>query len=174
MPDTFNQHSVLNERCWIVENISSYILSVVAAATLCTCISLLPGKGWGSGKMITAVCGVYMVFVMIAPLKNFDFSIYTDYFSGLNEKVQEAVSDGKDAANDSLAEIIIEETEAYILDKAASMGADISVEIKLDTGSPPVPSRITIKGAVSPYVKRMLTQYIINQLGIPKEAQSWG
>ncbi len=154
-------------------SISGYILSVVAAATLCSCISLLPGKGWGSGKMITAICGVYMVFVMISPLKSFDFSVYSDYFSNLNALVQDAVSDGKNSAMDSLSEIIISETEAYILDKAASMGADISVEVTLDTGSPPVPSRITIKGAVSPYVKRMLTQYITQQLGIPEEAQSW-
>ena len=156
-----------------MENINGYILSVVAAATLCACISLLPVKGSGSGKMIAAICGVYMVFVMIAPLKNFDFSLYGDYFSGLNDMVQDAVPDGKNSANDSLSAIITEKTKSYILDKAATLGADITVEISLDSSSPPSPSRITIKGAVSPYVKRMLTQYITQQLGIPEEAQTW-
>lgn len=156
-----------------MENISGYVLSVVSAATLCACISLLPGKGWGSSKVIAAICGVYMVFVLIAPLKNFDFSVYRDYFTDLDGLVQDAVSEGQISANDSLAAIIIRETEAYILDKAASMGAEISVEITLDSASPPVPCRITVKGAVSPYVKRMLTQYISQQLGIPEEAQHW-
>ena len=156
-----------------MENISNYILSVVAAAILCACISLFPGKESGSRKMITAICGAFLVFVMIAPLKNFDFSFYSDYFSEINDLVQDAVSDGKNSANDSLSAIITEETESYILDKAATLGADITVEITLDSSIPPIPSRITIKGAVSPYVKQMLTQYITQQLGIPKEAQTW-
>jgi hypothetical protein len=110
---------------------------------------------------------------LVSPLRDIDFAIYTDYFSGFMEEAQTAVQEGENFAFEELSKRIKEETEAYILDKAVSLGAAVSVEVSLTGSTPPTPNKITIKGAVSPYVKKVLSGYIKEQLGIPEEAQIW-
>ena len=156
-----------------MEGLSSYILSVVASAIICSGLRALFGGKGSTGALLQTICGIYMAFVLVSPLKDIDFSIYTDYFSGFMEEAQTAVGEGENLALQELTKRIKEETEAYILDKAVSLGADVSVEVSLTGSTPPTPSRITLKGAVSPYVKKVLSRYIEEQLGIPEEAQTW-
>ncbi len=150
-----------------------YILSVVASAIICSGLRAVFGGKGSTAALLQTICGIYMAFVLVAPLKDIDFSIYTDYFSGIMEDAQAAVEDGENIALQELSKRIKEETEAYILDKAVSLGADVSVEISLTGSTPPTPSQITVKGAVSPYVKKVLSRYIEEQLGIPEGAQTW-
>ena len=77
------------------------------------------------------------------------------------------------AAAQEQAKIIKEQSQAYILDKAVSLGADISVAVTVSETTPPTPIEITVKGAVSPYVKTVLKDYLKEQFGIPEEAQKW-
>ena len=82
----------------------------------------------------------------------------------------------QEGENDALQEqrtFIKKETEAYILDKAVSLGADISVSVTVSDSAPLTPIKITIKGAVSPYVNKVLKSYLEEQFGIPEEAQIW-
>lgn len=151
----------------------AYILSVVASSVICGSVQMLLGKKGASATLVRMICGVYMAVVLITPLHRIDFSIYSDYFAGFMEEANSAVSIGENLAEQKRAEIIKQQTQSYILDKASSLGADVTVEVTLSEESPPIPIGITIKGAVSPYVKRMLTNYIEEQFGIPKEAQMW-
>lgn len=150
-----------------------YILSVVASAIICSGLRALFGSKGSIAALLQTICGIYMAFVLVAPLRNIDFSFYADYFSGIMEEAQTAADIGENLAVQELAKRIKEETEAYILDKAVSLGADVSVEVFLTGSTPPTPSQITVKGAVSPYVKKVLSMYIEEQLGIPEEAQTW-
>lgn len=156
-----------------MDGIGTYILSVVASAVVCGSINILFQKKGTSAVLIRSICGIYMAFVLISPLQKFDFSIYEDYFSGFSEEANEAVSRGEEIARKEQKEFIKKQTEAYILDKAVSLGAEISVSVTLSDTMPPTPIQITIKGAVSPYVKKVLKSYLKEQLGIPEEAQTW-
>lgn len=156
-----------------MEGIREYILSVVASALICGSVKVLFHKGGASATLINTICGIYMAFIMIAPLQKIDFSAYTNYFSGFTEEAKQAVSDGQEIAADEQQAYIKEQIEAYILEKAISLGAEISVYVTLSDTSPPKPMHITIKGAVSPYVKTVLRNYLTEQLGVPEEAQSW-
>lgn len=150
-----------------------YILSVVASAVICSGLRALFGSKGATASLLQTICGIYMAFILVSPLKDIDFSIYTDYFSGFMEQAQASATEGENLAMRELSKRIKAETEAYILDKAVSLGADVSVEITLSGSTPPTPSQITVKGAVSPYVKKVLSRYMEEQLGIPEEAQTW-
>ena len=78
---------------------------------------------------------------------------------------------GENLARDSMAEIIKSETEAYILDTARSLQAEVTVEVSVNEEN--VPDSVTVSGAVSPYVRRQLQRIIESDLGIAKENQKW-
>lgn len=153
--------------------VRAYILSVIASSVICGCVQMLIDKKSPSFTLVRTLCGIYMAFVLIVPLQRIDFSVYGNYFSGFAEEANSAVTSGKNIALQEQTKRIKEQSQSYILDKAVSLGANITVEVTLSNHIPPIPSRITIKGAVSPYVKKVLTDYIKEQLGIPEEAQVW-
>lgn len=154
-------------------SLRAYILSVVASSLICGCVQMLLDKKGTSAALVKMLCGIYMAFVLIAPIQRLDFSIYADYFSGFMEEASAAASSGENIAQQEQAALIKQEIESYILDKAVSLGAEVAVEVTLTQNTPPIPSAITIKGAVSPYVKKVLTNYLQEQFGIPEEAQTW-
>ena len=156
-----------------MEDIRAYILSVVASAVICGSLQTLFGKKGGTATLISALCGIFMAFMLITPLRELDFSVYGDYFSGFMDEAEAVVQEGENDALQEQRTFIKKETEAYILDKAVSLGADISVSVTVSDSAPLTPIKITIKGAVSPYVKKVLKSYLEEQFGIPEEAQKW-
>ncbi len=156
-----------------MEGVGAYILSVIASAVICGSAGAFFDKKGASVTLIRSICGIYMAFVLIAPLKNVDFSLYSDYFSGFSEEAEAVVNNGEEMALSYQRKFIKERIEAYILDKAVSLGAEVSVCVTLSDTSPPKPINISVKGAVSPYVKSVLKAYLKEQFGIPEEAQTW-
>ena len=73
-------------------------------------------------------------------------------------------------AAEEMEKIIKAKTEAYILDKAKNIGAEISAEISLNDL---VPTGITVVGNLSPYARSSLAAIITHELNIPPEAQIW-
>ena len=156
-----------------MDTLRTYILSVIASSVICACVQTLIDKKSPSAPLVRTLCGIYMAFVLIVPLQRIDFSIYGSYFAGFIDEANSAVAQGENIALQEQAARIKEQSQSYILDKAVSLGANITVEVTLSSDTPPIPSGITIKGAVSPYVKRVLMNYIKEYLGIPEEAQRW-
>ena len=76
-------------------------------------------------------------------------------------------------AADMVADIIRESTAAYISDKASVLGASVNVKVELDNDMVSRPSRVTVIGNLSPYVKKPLSTYIQKELGISEDAQIW-
>ncbi len=68
-----------------------------------------------------------------------------------------------------LAELIAEKTEAYILDKAGTLGVSCRVEVATAEGEGglPVPYRVELDCAP----REALSAYLEDELGIPKERQ---
>ena len=77
---------------------------------------------------------------------------------------------GTEYAEQELRRIIIARTQTYIMDKAASFGVTVDVEVVLNEYTP---QSVILKGSVSPGAKAQLTAWITENLGIPKEAQQW-
>ena len=87
------------------------------------------------------------------------------------DDAKDAAAMGEKLARDSMADIIKEETEAYILDKAADLHVNLHVEVTV--GEDNLPTAVTLSGEASPYARRQIQAIIANDLGIAKENQKW-
>lgn len=153
-----------------MDGLRDYLLSVTAAAILCSLIkNLLPGKT-AATQLIHVLCGVFLAFSLISPVLQLDPEQLFLSDGSFAADAQAAASMGEKEAADALCAVIKERTEAYILDKATGMDVSVEVEITLQDL---IPSGVILRGAVSPYVRSTLSEWITQQLGIPKEAQEW-
>ena len=153
-------------------SVRQYILSIVVAAFVCCIVKSIVGNKSGHGKIVSIICGVFLTVVVLSPvldLKIPDLMTFTDDFKNDAENI---VSFTQDETQTQLRTIIKEKTESYILDKAASMNSDIRVEVILDDVTS-IPIAAIIHGDVSPYNKAILSQYLVDSLGISEESQTW-
>lgn len=156
-----------------MESIREYLLCITAAAIVCSITVGLMGKKGAYGALIKLLTGLFLTVTVISPWTKLDLADISAYTEGLSIDAGDAVAHGESVANEATAAIIKSQTEAYILDKAASMDLDIEVEVTLSSEAPPVPATVSVTGEVSPYAKERLRQCIANDLGIPEENQSW-
>jgi len=76
-------------------------------------------------------------------------------------------------STEAMAQFIMTETRAYILDKAAVIGADIDIRIELSQDEIPIPAAATIDGQVTQAQRNYLQKLLKEDLGITEEAQRW-
>ena len=150
----------------------NYIISIISSAIFCSVVASLFSDKVSTGKMVRLLSGILMAVTILAPFKNISFRYISTYFNTISAETDVYVNAGKESSKENTAAFIRERTEAYILDKAKTMNLDVSVEVELnDVDS--VPCGITIKGAVAPYEKSIMQNYIEQMLGISKEKQIW-
>ena len=156
-----------------MENIRQYLLSVISAALLCGIINGIIGKNDAYGTIVKFVSSLVLVLTVISPwtkIKLEDLSLYTE---DLMQDAERITQNGESLALSQSASIIKSKTEAYILNKAASMGLSIDVEVTLCESNPQIPCAIQIIGNASPYLKQKLQTIITNDLGISEDDQLW-
>lgn len=151
----------------------TYLLSAVASAFLVSLLSAFPQRK--SIRRIVTLCGgIFLLLTLVRPLLQLRFGDLEDYFSQFQP--EEAVIDGAVAEGEKeSARLITERTREYILDKAGTLGAAISVEVTLRTltGAYQYPYSVTITGDWTEEQRRALTEYMAGTLGIPEERQLW-
>lgn len=155
-----------------MEGILEYVLSVIISALIC---GILPGLlQSGAIKDITkAVCGLVLTLTIISPFRSVNLEI-PDHFLFMDEDLEiSAVSEGEMLALEAMAEIIKVETEAYILDKANELNAQIDVDMRLSGEYPPIPVAAVIIGKISDPIRAQLQEIMCTELNIPKEEQTW-
>ena len=150
-----------------------YLIQVIAAGILCCIVRQLLGSKGAIGLAVKLLSGVFMALVIVAPILDVRIDAFLDDFDQLKNDGLYAAQNGDDSAKEAMGEIIIDKTQAYILDKAKSLGAEVTVRLELTDQTPPVPSGVEITGKVSPYTKQVLSEYLETELGICKEAQVW-
>jgi hypothetical protein len=72
-----------------------------------------------------------------------------------------------------MAKLIKQETEAYILDKAQSLGCALEADVTVGEGLYPVPESVLICGSISNQNRKLLEDILVKELGISKENQQW-
>lgn len=156
-----------------MEGVRQYVISVVAAAILCGILkSILPGKDAMAG-ILRLITGIFLAFTVIKPLTRIELGdlpvLSFDYLT----EAQIASADGEKIAADAMADIIKQQAEAYILDKAQSLNLQLTVTVTVSDGALPAPVGVRLSGTVSPYAKSALARIIEEDLGIAKENQIW-
>ena len=156
-----------------MESLRAYLIGLVAAAILTGIVTQLMGDKGTQGAMIKLISGLFLVFTVIAPIANIDLSGLRDFSADFSEAGEEAALIGEDITRESLAAVIKQRSEAYILDKAAGLDVELEVDVTVSDDKMPVPSAVLIRGKVSPYAKARLQSIIVENLGIDKEKQIW-
>lgn len=155
-----------------MDQIAAYILRVCCSALIAGVLLTIGGDGPG-GKVRRLICGLFMTFVVISPLKQ----IHLDEIWELPEEAyregQDISAAAQEEAMEEICSIIIQRTRAYILDEAGSLDARIEVTaISLDPDTLE-PAGVELTGQLSPYDRSILSDYMEDTLGIEKEAQVW-
>lgn len=149
-----------------------FLATVIYAALICTVLSAISPKKSASGKLITMLIGIFFILSLLKPLLRLDYSTLgmTNFPDSNSETF---VEDGVNSSSQMLRQVITERTCAYVMEKAASLGMQVSVSIDVTDDTMPVPCSATIQGAVSPYQRERLSYILENELNIPKERQKW-
>lgn len=155
-----------------MDNIRQYILSVITAALICGIVNAwITGKGTYTAA-IKIVCGLFLTVTIISPLAKIEISDPELYFNRLSEEAEAASAAGTLWNTETKAAFMKDNLEKLVLEKSMSMNLKITTDITVDDTSM-LPTEITISGTISPYAKRVLSQFIQDNLGIPEEDQNW-
>ena len=157
----------------MTDSLQKVLMRILAAAIFCSVIKCFHNKSSVTASIIKTLCGIFMTTTILSTLLNFKFSSISDNIDAFSVDAENATQAGTLLYDTSMHDSIKQQTEAYILDKAASIKADISVEVTLSDGNPPVPCSVVLDGQVSPFAKSKLTKLISDDLGISKENQIW-
>ena len=155
-----------------MDSIRDYAVSVLAVSLICAVISGIL-RNTAAGNSVKAICGMVLTIVIASPLVHMDLSAPLELTASFSDAAQAAVQRGEDLSREALCQVIKQKTQTYILDKAAELGAEISVEITLTRDDPPLPHSAILSGTISPQGKQKLQQILQTQLGIEKENVQW-
>ena len=156
-----------------MNGLRDYLLCLTSAAILCAVVkSVLPGKG-PSSRLITLICGAVLTVTALKPIVSVDLKDIDEIWSRYVVPDSYYTDIGENMSAEAMADIIKEKCEAYIQDKATSLGLDITVSVDLNEDDIPAPAYVRISGQASPYGRSMLQQIIASELGVGKEGQEW-
>lgn len=153
-----------------MDGLREYAISIVAAALICSILSGVVPKGTAK-ELVRLLCGLFLAITVLRPLGRVDCNVLEEYPFDFAQDAEAAAAVGEKMAEDAMQEIIKAETEAYILDKATALNAELSVEITVSEDRIPVCAELC--GELSPYARTRLEAILETDLGITKENQVW-
>ena len=155
-----------------MDDIRQYLLTIICAAILCAVVLRIFDKNSVNNSVLKLLTGIFLSITVISPLTDIKIQDITYELTGFSNDAELFVAQSSRDVNSQLCGIITQETEAYILDKARSLGVAMEAEIVLSDDEYK-PQSVIIRADISPYAKFKMQQIIAEDLGIPKEMQIW-
>jgi len=159
----------------MTELIRTWILGLTAAAFLTTIAMTLTPKG-RPRSVVGLLSGLVTIVALIAPITEFDFGAYASNLENFEIQLEEKRI-AMEAEQERLTSLIIrEQSEAYIWDKAESLGlGHLAIEVATAQGEGGwmFPYRVWISGEVSLEERLILSDFLAGTFGIPAERQYW-
>ncbi len=150
--------------------LEQYVISIAAASLVCALVLALPRKGT-PGELVKLLCGAFLILTLLGPLADWEPRLpELPQWAGEGQDIAQEASI---AAREALEGVIKNQLEAYICDKAKGLGLEVQAEVSLSREEDPVPRGAVIRGEIPPYERLLLEAILEEELGIPKEAQSW-
>lgn len=156
-----------------MDSIREYLITVIAAAIICSVSSILISKNTTNAAIIRLLTGIFLSITVISPLANIQLTDLTTYYSNIQSDSETLIAQGENAAAAAAGDIIKERIETYVITKAAAMDVSVTAEVEITGTDPPQPASIKITGTVPPYKKSVLQTLITDELGIPEANQMW-
>ena len=154
-----------------MEVIREYILSVVCAAILCALLTGVTGEKGSAASVRKLVCGIFLCLTVISPLGKVRLEDLLEPITDIRQDALAVSAMGQNLYQESLSQVITDQTEAYILDKAQSLGLELTVTVQPDESGKPY--RATLRGRTEKKDREALSGILETELGIPKERQLW-
>ena len=152
--------------------IRQYIFSICCSAIIVGIVQGFFQKASVLSSLTKIICGMLLAINVITPIIQIQTLDFPDIETFWFNQADQLIAEGTQLASEHKSAIIKQRTQAYILDKAASMGLSLTTDVVLNTETLQ-PESVVLTGNITPYEKNILTQYIQQNLAIPKESQVW-
>ncbi len=154
--------------------LGGWIKGLAAAAIFASVMLAVVPKG-SFRQVAKLICGALLTFALLSPLKTLNFDKLAEFISKARLDGREIAASSEKEAVLLMKLIIQEETEAYILDKAAALGiSGMQVEVTVKEGGQyPYPYSAKITCRASQEQINNLASLIEGELGIPADRQIW-
>lgn len=152
----------------------NYLLSIVAAALLSGILLSLTPTG-SVRRTLRFICGLVLVLAALGPAADLDVEHLSGSLTEIRMQAGKQAETAEDGSMELLAALIKERTEAYIWDKAASLGMTLG-QVEVETGAEggyPAPCAVAITAGCTALQRRRLTELIERELAIPSSEQEW-
>ena len=136
-------------------------------------VQTIAGKKGTHAALLRLIGGLFLTFTVIAPIADVELEEILDVPWDFAVQGNAIAEEGQQYAQDQLHGIIKDRCEAYILDKALTLQAQLQVEVMLSQDEIPVPASVRLQGSISPYARNALQQWLQDDIGVPKERQIW-
>ena len=156
-----------------MDRIREYLIGVIVAALLCGIVSVLTDPKGSVGHALKLICGLLMLLAVVRPWLNISLNSLYQWPDSIIADGNDWMVSGHTMAEDAYRASIKQQTQAYILDEARTLGCDLTAEVRLSDEDIPVPTQVILSGSVSPYAKEALTNLLTQQLGIEREDLLW-
>ena len=150
-----------------------YLMAVTAAAIICGIVKSISNEKTVPGAMLRLMAGIVMTVTVLSPVVQLDLCDIPALSEDFAAQADAAAALGEEMAAAEINAIISEQTQAYILDKAAAFGAALQVEISMANDGSYRPESVVLQGSISPYAKARLQSIIEEDIQIAKEKQQW-
>ena len=158
----------------MIGTLQIWVKTLAAASLIAAGALALTPKG--AAKSAVRLCAALLLLaVLLGPVRELRLEDLAEAIAAQRLKGRD-LSSSVQADTELLYHVIIqEETEAYILDKAALLGMEsMTVEVTLKEGEAcPYPWSAALQGDASREQRELLADCLEGELGIPKERQRW-
>ncbi len=158
----------------MMEALKDWILAVTAVAILTSAALSLCPQG-AVKKIVRLICGLLMLLVVLRPAAGLLGGNGLPELEAYRADVQSDLEERERASQEVLEDIIAEQTAAYIVDKAAELGAQCRVQVWCRTGEDGLllPDRAEISGSLTAGQREELAGLIESELDIPAQRQDY-
>lgn len=131
----------------------------------------------GGVKRITCIlCSAILIIVVLTPIKSIDIDSYALLLTQYREQEAQLTARADEINSRLNRAVIVEEYEAYIMDKAEELGIDVKearVEVQWSTEAVWVPYSVSVTANADISLRRVFEDKLMAELGIPQERVKW-
>lgn len=149
----------------------SWLLGLTCAALLGLICTGIAGE---DSRVTRLTVGLVLMLALCAPASELRLTDVSQIITQSRAEAEQSVSGVEVRSRDLLARIISERTEAYILDKASTLGMTLTAKVEVTQGEAyPYPSDVTLTGRTTTIQRKQMNDWIRENLAIAEEHLIW-
>lgn len=157
----------------MIEGVRLWLLSILTVSLVCALADAMMPAG-AVKKVGRLVCGLVLAAVVLTPVVTLDLEEGRQWLESYGMEMDEQEEKLKKQVSEEMKIIIQQDYEAYIVDKAAHLGAECTAKVECsEEDGVCLPERAWISGTLSPEVREELTRILQEELGLSPEALSY-